>query len=302
MIASWTKSATVRGVSDATRTTRMTDTAKNQTTIQFSGSRAAGWKKWFHITDATAQPVSDRMVALAGIGPGSRVLDIGTGLGEPALTAARAAGPTGSVLAADISPDMLDFAQDRARKDGLTNVEFRVLDANALDLPESSFDAVLSRWGLMFLALDDALAGIRHCLKPGGRLVAVVWGPPEGAPTNSLADRVLRRTLNLPPPEEGPGTPFALKDTDAFVERVRQAGFRDIQSEWIEVLVPFDSPAQFAEYRRDRAGDIKKKMAHLSPAEQDAAWDAVAKAAEAFREADGVVRMRNRAFCLSATR
>ena len=83
---------------------------------------------------------------------------------------------------------------------------------------------------------------------------------------------------------------------------LRRQGLVLEQSEWIEVLVPFDSPAQFAEYRRDRAGDIKKKMAHLSPAEQDAAWDAVAKAAEAFREADGVVRMRNRAFCLSATR
>ena len=219
----------------------MTDTAKDKTTVQFAGSRAAGWKKWFPITDATAQPVSDRMVALAGVGPGSRVLDIGTGLGEPAITAARAVGPAGHVLAADISPEMLDFAQDRARQADLANLEFRVLDANALDLPEASFDAVLSRWGLMFLAaLDDALAGIRRCLKPGGRLVAVVWGPPEGAPTNSLADRVLRRTLKLPPPEEGPGTPFALKDTDAFVERVRKAGFRDIKSEWIEVLVPFE--------------------------------------------------------------
>lgn len=281
----------------------MTEMAKNQTTIQFTGSRAAGWKKWFHITEATAQPVSDRMVALAGIAPGSRVLDIATGLGEPALTAARAAGPAGHVLATDISEDMLDFARDRARQAGFANVEFRLLDANALDLPEASFDAVLSRWGLMFLSeLDAALAGIRHCLKPGGRLVAVVWGPPEGAPANSLADRVLRQTLKLPPPDEGPMTPFALKDTDAFAERVRKAGFRDIRSEWIEVLIPFDSPAQFAEYRRDRAGDIKKKMAHLSPKDQDAAWNAVAKAAEAFREADGIVRMRNRAFCLTATR
>jgi ubiquinone/menaquinone biosynthesis C-methylase UbiE len=281
----------------------MTDKGKKQTVIQFAGSRAAGWKKWFHVTEATAQPVSDRMVALAGIGPGSRVLDIGTGLGEPALTAARAVGATGSVLATDISQEMLDFGQDRARQQDLANVEFRIVDANDLDLPDASFDAVLSRWGLMFLAnLDGALAAIRRCLKPDGRLVAVVWGPPEGAPANSLADRVLRRTLKLPPPEEGRGTPFALKDTDAFAERVRRAGFRDIRSEWIEVVIPFESPAQFAEYRRDRAGDIKKKMAHLSPEDQDAAWSEVAKAAEAFLEPDGLVRMRNRAFCLTAIR
>lgn len=281
----------------------MTGTGKDQTAIQFAGSRAAGWKKWFHVTEATAQPVSDRMVALAGIGPGSRVLDIGTGLGEPALTAARAVGPAGSVLATDISQEMLDFGQDRARQQSLANVEFRIVDANKLDLPEASFDAVLSRWGLMFLSnLDGALAAIRRCLKPGGRLVAVVWGPPEGAPTNSLADRVLRRALKMPPPEEGPGTPFALKDTAAFMERVRKAGFRDLCEEWIEVVIPFDSPAQFAEYRRDRAGDIKKAMAHLPAAEQDAAWNEVAKAAEAFRDADGLIRMRNRAFCVAAIR
>jgi ubiquinone/menaquinone biosynthesis C-methylase UbiE len=243
------------------------------------------------------------MVALAEIRAGDRVLDIATGLGEPALTAAGAAGPTGHVLATDLSQDMMDFAAERAAKLGLANVEFRVMDANAPDLDEASFDAVLSRWGLMFLTeLDVTLAAIHRCLKPGGRFVAVVWGPGDGAPTNSLADRVLHRTLGLPPPAEGPLTPFALQDTDAFTERVRAAGFQDVSSEWIEVVLEFRSPAEFAEYRRDRASGIKKHLANLSPAETDAAWDEVARAAERFVEADGVCRMRNRAFCLLARR
>jgi enediyne biosynthesis protein CalE5 len=281
----------------------MTDGGRKATEIQFAGSRAAGWIKWFHITEATAQPVSDRMVALAGIGPGSRVLDIATGLGEPALTAARIVGPTGRIVATDISTDMLDFARNRAAELGLSNLDFRIVDANTLDLPEASFDAVLSRWGLMFIReLDTTLAAIHHCLKPGGRLVAVVWGPGDGAPTNSLADRVLHKTLGFPPPAEGPLTPFALKDTDAFTTRVRKAGFREIASEWIEVVVEFTSTAEFAEYRRDRAGGIKKHLASLPPAEQDAAWNEVAKAAERFVDEDGVCRMRNRAFCLVATR
>jgi len=271
--------------------------------VHYVGDRAAGWKKWFHITDTSAQPVSDRMVALAKIKPGDRVLDIATGLGEPALTAARAAGPTGHVLATDLSQDMMDFAAKRAADLRLDNVDFRIVDANALDLPEASFDAVLSRWGLMFLTeLDTTLAAIHRCLKPGGRLVAVVWGPGDGAPTNSLADRVLHKRLGLPPPTEGALTPFALKDTDAFMERTRKAGFREVMGEWIEVVVEFKSPDEFAAYRRDRASGIKKHLAKLSPAEQDAAWDAVAKAAERFVEADGRCRMRNRAFCLVATR
>jgi ubiquinone/menaquinone biosynthesis C-methylase UbiE len=281
----------------------MTDTDKEKNLVRFESARVAGWVKWFHITDTSAQPVSDRMVALAEIKPGDRVLDIATGLGEPALTAAEAAGPGGHVLATDLSQDMLDFAARRAAELGLSNVDFRIMDANAPALEEASFDAVLSRWGLMFLTeLDMTLAAIHRCLKPGGRLVAVVWGPGDGAPTNSLADRVLHKTLGLAPPAEGPLTPFALQDTEAFMERVRRAGFCDVSGEWVEVVVEFKSPAEFAEYRRDRAGGIKKHLAALSPAEQDAAWNDVARAAEAFVEPDGVCRMRNRAFCLVARR
>jgi len=281
----------------------MTDSEKEKNLVRYEGSRAAGWMKWFHITETSAQPVSDRMVALAGIKAGDRVLDIATGLGEPALTAARVTGPTGHVLATDLSQEMMDFAAKRASQLGLTNVEFRIMDANAPDLAEASFDAVLSRWGLMFIAeLDTTLAAVHRCLKPGGRFVAVVWGPGDGAPTNSLADRVLHKTLGLPPPAEGPLTPFALQDTDAFMARTRKAGFRDVTGEWIDTVVEFKSPVEFAEYRRDRAGGIKKRMADLSPEAQDAAWNAVAKAAERFIDADGVCRMRNRAFCLVARR
>jgi len=281
----------------------MTNADREKDLVRYEGDRVAGWVKWFHITDISAQPVSDRMVELAGIGPGSRVLDIATGLGEPALTAARAALPGGSVLATDLSEEMMAFAATRAEELGLDNVAFRMMDANEPDLEDAAFDAVLSRWGLMFLAqLDNALAAIHRCLKPGGRFVAVVWGPPEGAPTNSLADRVIRRKLGLPPPAEGPLTPFALQDTDALMDRTRRAGFGDVSGEWIDVPIEFQSTDEFAEYRRDRASSIKPDLAKRSPAEQDAAWQAVAEAAEAFKEADGKVRMTNRAFCMVAVR
>jgi ubiquinone/menaquinone biosynthesis C-methylase UbiE len=279
----------------------MSDATESENLVRYEGDRVAGWVKWFHITDISAQPVSDRMVALAVVEPGSRVLDIATGLGEPALTAARAALPGGHVLATDLSEEMMAFAATRAGKLGLTNVTFRMMDANEPDLDEAAFDAVLSRWGLMFLArLDNTLACIRRCLKPGGRFVAVVWGPPAGAPTNSLADRVIRRKLGLPPPSEGPFTPFALQDTDSLMARTRKAGFGDVSGEWIDVMIEFRSTDEFAEYRRDRASSIKPVLAKLSPEEQDAAWQAVADAAEAFKEADGKVRMSNRAFCMVA--
>ncbi len=117
-------------------------------------TRAAAWDKWFHIIEGGAQGLSDRMVALAAIGPGARVLDVASGLGEPAVAAARRAGPEGAVLATDLSPEMLGYGRKRAEKLGLDNIEFRQMDAQALELPEASFDAVLCRWGVIPKVLD----------------------------------------------------------------------------------------------------------------------------------------------------
>ncbi|MGH6619918.1 MAG: class I SAM-dependent methyltransferase [Alphaproteobacteria bacterium] len=271
--------------------------------LHYDASRAAAWNKWFHIMEDGAQPLSDRMVGLANIGPGSSVLDIATGLGEPALTAARLAGPSGHVLATDLSLEMLAFARERASAAGLSNIEFRQMDANRLDVVESSFDAVLSRWGLMFLAhLDDTLAAVGNCLKPHGRFAAAVWGAPEDAPSVSLSNRVVLKALGLAPPDEGAMTPFALQDTDGLIQRVRKAGFREVQSEWFDVNYVFPTPKIFAEFRRDRAGELKDRISHMPASSQDAAWAAVAEAAKDYIAPDGVVRMRNRAFCLVALR
>lgn len=269
--------------------------------VRYDAARAAAWSKWFHVIEAGAQDVSDRMVALAEIGPGARVLDIATGLGEPAVTAARRAGPTGQVLGIDLSADMLAFARTRAEKAGLRNLEFRQMDANALELPKAAYDAVLSRWGLMFVPdLTGALEAIRRCLVPGGPFVAAVWGPAETAPAVGLGDRVVRAALGLPPPNTGPMSPFALSDTDAFAAAVAAAGFRSVTGEWIDVVYVFDDPATFTRFRRDRSGPLLKDMAQFSPCRREAAWAKVTAAARAYAGPDGRVRMRNRAWCLRA--
>ena len=108
---------------------------------------AAGWEKWWPLFERAAQKVSNRLVELAGIEPGDRVLDIATGTGEPAITAARAVGPNGRVIGVDHSPGMLAVARRRASALGLTNVEYREGDAASLGEPAGSFDAVLCRWG-----------------------------------------------------------------------------------------------------------------------------------------------------------
>lgn len=270
--------------------------------VRYDARRAAAWRKWFHILEAGAQPLSDRMVELAGIGTGSRVLDVATGLGEPAVTAARRGGPDGPVLGIDLSPDMLAFARARAEGEGLTNLEFREMDANALDLPAAAFDAVLSRWGLMFIPdLATALNRLHASLDKGGRLVAAVWGPAETAPAVSLGDRIVRAALGLPAGNEGAMSPFALSDVDAFAAIVAEAGFRDIAGEWMDLEYVFEDATTFTQFRRERSGPLNQEIARFPEVEQEAAWAKVTEAAAAFARADGRVYVTNRAHCLSAS-
>jgi ubiquinone/menaquinone biosynthesis C-methylase UbiE len=130
--------------------------------------------------EAAGQVVSRKLVDLAGFEPGDKVLDVATGYGEPALTAARALLPGGQVVAADIAPNLLAFGRERARRAGLDNVVFRESDAETLEFPDATFDAVLSRQGLQFLPdVAGTLKRLNSALRSGGRLAATVWGPPD---------------------------------------------------------------------------------------------------------------------------
>jgi ubiquinone/menaquinone biosynthesis C-methylase UbiE len=154
-------------------------------------SVAEGWQKWWKTFEHDAQKANKKLVELAEIEEGDRVLDIATGIGEPAITAAKKVGAKGYVLATDISPKMLSVAKQRADSFGLQNiVEFKEIDAEKITLdlqgkqPSSlPFDVVLCRWGLMFFPnLASALTNIYQLLLPGGRVAAAVWSEPAKVP------------------------------------------------------------------------------------------------------------------------
>jgi len=127
-------------------------------------SVANGWLKWWKITDTAGYNLSKRLIELAEIKRGSRVLDISTGIGEPAITVAHEVGNNGHVLAIDISPQMLSVAKERAKTMNLQNViEFREGDAETTDLPSSTFDVALCRFGLMLL--PNVKAGLSNIHK-----------------------------------------------------------------------------------------------------------------------------------------
>ena len=153
-------------------------------------SVAEGWKQWWDAFEKGAQRLSNRLIELAKIKSGQRVLDIATGIGEPAITAAKIVGTSGHVLATDISVNMLGIAKERAASLGLQDIiEFKESDAEVLDLPDSAYDAVLCRWGLMLLPnFDAALSKIHGSLVSGGRFENDMAGEnlKTGLPFNAM--------------------------------------------------------------------------------------------------------------------
>src|SRR3954447_13319147 len=170
---------------------------------------AHGWNKWSELIDRAAGSVSERLVELAGVQPGSRVLDVAAGYGEPSLTAARKAGPQGSVTATDISAEMVAFGRERAKRQGAENIEFVEADASSLTFPEDSFDAAVSRWGIIFDPDGEgAAARVRGFLKEGDKFAISSWGPPDRVPMLGVPMGTVMTRLDVPPPP--PGTPGPL--------------------------------------------------------------------------------------------
>jgi enediyne biosynthesis protein CalE5 len=264
---------------------------------------AAGWRQWWPKFEEGLGSVSERLVELADVKPGDRVLDIATGIGEPAVTAARRVALGGHVVATDIAPGMLEIGRQRANELGLENIEFRETDAEELDLPDEQFDVVLCRFGLMFLPdLGIALERIRAVLGPGGRLAAAVWGPPERVPLIAIPQQTVSRELELPPPAPGTPGPFALADADALEVKVRQSGFADVRSERWDATMPWESAAEFVQFVQAIAASTQNLLSDQTPERREQVWQAVEEAAAAYADQDGSLSLANEVIYLVAQR
>jgi enediyne biosynthesis protein CalE5 len=243
-------------------------------------SAAVGWKEWSEFADSAGGHISERLVELADVQPGSRVLDVAAGYGEPALTAARKAGPNGSVVATDISAEMLAFGRERAAAAGLSNVEFIQSDASSLDFPHASFDAAVSRWGIIFEPDAEAAAGrIRGFLKPGARMAIASWGEPDQVPFLSIPMRTTMKRLGLPPPPPGTPGPLSRPTPAAVTALLEGGGFSSVAVEQNEVTYEFDSPEHFTAYVRAIAAPIRHMIEQHAGDAQEEAWDEITRAA-----------------------
>jgi protein-L-isoaspartate O-methyltransferase len=258
------------------------------------GAAAPGWKDWGQVIGPQLQPVSDRMMELVEIQPGQKVLDVATGLGEPAVTAARMVGPSGRVIAIDIAPQMLEIARMRVDELGLHNIDFREMDAEELDLPEQRFDVILCRLGLMYLPnLQTSLKRIRNLLVPGGRLMAAVWGPAQKVPFVSMPMTVAMRELQVPPPPPGIPGPFSLADTDRVTQVLTQAGFTQVYTEPMTLTFDWTSIDEYVRFLQEVLVQINALLARYPVERQAEIWQAIAKAAQQFTTPDGTCRTEN---------
>jgi SAM-dependent methyltransferase len=265
-------------------------------------SAAAGWKEWSEFTDRQAGHISERLVELAGVQSGSRVLDIAAGYGEPTLTAARKAGPEGRVVATDISAEMLGFGRERAAAAGLANVEFMESDASSLDFPHESFDAAVSRWGIIFEPDAEAAAGrIRGFLKPGARMAISSWGVPDRVPFLSIPMRATMERLDVPPPPAGTPGPLSRPTPAAIGGLLEGGGFSKVAVEQGEVTFEFDSPEHFTAYVRAIAAPIRAMIEQHAGEAQEEAWDAITRAAADAAGGSKPLSLSNEVLLASAT-
>ncbi|HEX4837779.1 MAG TPA: methyltransferase domain-containing protein [Solirubrobacteraceae bacterium] len=195
---------------------------------------ASGWVARQATIRELSAPVSRWMIDAVDPQPGQRVLELAAGLGETGFLAAELVAPVGGVITSDQADAMLDGARRRAGELGLTNVEFQVINAEWIDLPVASVDAVLCRWGYMLMADPSAaLAETRRVLRPEGHVALAVWDALEHNPWALYpATELLERGLMQPPPADAPG-PFALGDKQRVRDLLEQAGFIEV---WVERL------------------------------------------------------------------
>lgn len=260
---------------------------------------AAGWKRWWPTFERSAQIVNDRLVELADVRAGNRVLDIATGSGEPALTAARAVGPSGRVVAVDMSPGMLAIARERIDAAGLTNVDLVESDAESLRLDAHSFDAALCRWGLMFMPdLDGVMRALHRALKPGARFATAVWSHADKVPMLALARDAIRRITGIVPPPNAL-EPMRLADPSILERALAAAGFHDVKIERLIVTFEFPSADAFADFR-GQIGGTRAALSKMPPDVARNVREAVVASAREFADGSGSVQLVNEAICFGA--
>jgi SAM-dependent methyltransferase len=252
------------------------------------GAVTPGWYAQREVLWNASRQVSEWMVRRLEPQPGDTVLELAAGLADSGLMAARLVGEAGRVIVTDFTPEMIAAARRRAEELGVPNAEFRVLDAERMDLETDSVDGVLCRWGYM-LMIDPhaAFAETRRVLRPGGRLAFSVWAARERNPALSLAGTVLVELGHIPPPDPEAPSAFVMADPERIRELVVGAGFAEPEIEEVSFRLPFAEQDAFWRYLTETSASVSPVLRSVSPEEQDKVRRRVHEAARPFQSGEG---------------
>lgn len=264
---------------------------KSTTRAQWQ-SAAEAWHRWGPFIGSWLAEATEAMFDMARVGPGCRVLDVAAGAGEQSLAAARRVGAGGHVLATDIAPALLAHAQSDAQAAGLGSiVATQELDGEALtSLPAASFDVAMSRVGLIYFPDQQrALAGMKHALKPGGRVAAIVYSTPDRNAFFSTPVKIIRERARLPAPLPGQPGPFSLGGDGVLEAAFAMAGFKDIAVRRVASPVRLPSAAECVRFERESFGALHQMMSGLNEHERAQVWHDIETALGTFETKDGFV-------------
>lgn len=250
---------------------------------------AEAWHRWGPTLEDWLGTATERMLDAAGVGAGHRVLDVAAGAGGQSIAAARRTGPDGEVVATDISPTILTYAAKAAAEAGVTNLATLEADGERLEqLPPGSFDAAISRLGLIYFPDQQlALRGIREALVPGGRFAAVVYST---APRNeffSIPVSIIRARAQLPPPQPGQPGPFSLGGPGVAEDALSSAGFTEVTVETVTAPLRLPSAAECVRFERESFGALHQMLSGVPEQERPGVWTEIEQALSRFESETG---------------
>jgi ubiquinone/menaquinone biosynthesis C-methylase UbiE len=251
-------------------------------------SAAPGWAKWEQAFSAGLSTATDALIDMAGIQPGMRVLDLACGAGTQSIQAAKRVGPNGRVVAADISPTMLEHVRRNAIAAGLQTVD--TLECAAEDLEERNipFDASISRLGLMlFPSPRGALKTVQRVLRPGARFAALVFTIPANNTFMAQPMAILMRHAGKSPPATGQPGIFALGGDGVLDQLMRDAGLVDVKTRTLRASLRLPSASSALEMMQQAFGAYRAVVADLSDTERSTAWREVHECLKQFEKSDG---------------
>jgi len=260
---------------------------------------SSAWEKWDAWFDAGFDSCNRHLVDRARLGPGHQVLDLGSGTGYPAIPAAQRVGPNGHVTGLDLAEEMLEVARRKAEKLGLTHVTFQQADVASLSFEAGRFDAVTSRFCLMFLPhLDKTLREMHRVLKPGGAAAAAVWAVREKNPYITLPMGVLKEYIEMPPVDPTVPGIFYLERPGDLLGRMKAAGFTELREEEIPIEGVFSSGREYLDCLKEMAAPLQGLFEKVPRENRAEVEEKMVQGAERFRRG-GDVRIPGVALAVS---